>query len=172
MLSSREHATKASVSIMATRTGEEDMCAICLSLLPAGSRRRLLKPPSPSTESASHFLAAYVSPSLLSSHGGRVYTCRTCFAKLEKGCKTIEAVQQIVSDLRGLLSLPPVMVIVTAAFPDTEEFSLKSPEQPQAPQVEGLPVKRARRSMSFSPVNEDSSTRTVSVQTPEVKVST
>ena len=83
-----------------------------------------------------------------------------------------EAVQQIVSHLRGLLSLPPVMVTVTAAFPDTEEFSLKSPEQPQAPQVEGPPVKRARRSLSFSPVNEDSSTRIVSVQTPEVKVST
>lgn len=90
-----------------------------------------------------------------------------CFGKLEKGCKTIDTVQQIVSDLRGALSLPPVPVTVTTAFPDSEELS---PERPQAPQVSGPPVKRARRSLSFSPASEDSGTRTVSVQTPEVKV--
>ena len=90
-----------------------------------------------------------------------------CFGKLEKGCKTIDGVQQIVSDLRGALSLPPVPVTVTTAFPDSEELS---PKRSQAPQVSGPPVKRARRSLSFSPANEDSGTRTVSVQTPEVKV--
>ena len=143
------------------------MCAICRSPIPAGTHRRLLKPPSPSTESAARFLAVYVSPSLLPSHGGRVYACKMCFGKLEKGCKTIDTVQQIVSDLRGALSLPPVPVKVTTAFPDSEQLS---PERPQAPQVSGPPVKRARRSLSFSPANEDSGTRTVSVQTPEVKV--
>ena len=164
-------ATRNVAGRVATRTVGEDVCAICLSSLPTGTHRRLLKPPSPSTESASRFLEVYVSPSLLPSHEGRVYACKMCFMKLEKGCKTIDAVQQSVSDLRGSLSLPPVPVIVRTAFPDSEEVSL-SPERPQAPkQVAGPPAKRARRSLSFSPVNEDSGTRTVSVQTPEVKVS-
>ena len=39
-------------------------------------------------------------------------------------------------------------------------------------QVGGPLVKRARRSLSFSSVNEDRHTWTVSVQTPEVKVNT
>jgi len=45
------------------------------------------------------FLAVYVSPSLQFSGGGKVYVCKPYFAKLEKGCKTIHAFQQIVSDL-------------------------------------------------------------------------
>jgi len=38
-------------------------------------------------------------PSLLLSGGGRVYVCKPCFVKLEKCCKTIPAVQQIVNNL-------------------------------------------------------------------------
>ena len=30
-------------------------------------------------------------------HGLRVYVCKPCFVKLEEGCKTIPAVQQIVT---------------------------------------------------------------------------
>ena len=104
-----------------------------------------------------------------------MYACKLCFAKLEKGCKTIHAVQQIVSDLRGTLSLPPVAVSVTTEFPDAEkpvsQVQKSGPQRPQAPQVAGPPAKRARRSLSFSPVSEGRGTRTVSVQTPEVKVS-
>ena len=168
MLSTYEHATKVPCRSVQTLSWllvlREKTCAICRSPIPAGSHRRLFE--------AVHriccpFLAVYVSPSLLPSHGGRVYTCKMCFGKLEKGCKTIDAVQQIVSNLCGALSLPPVQVTVTTAFPDSEELS---PERPQAPQVSGPPVKRARRSLPFSPVNADSGSRTVSVQTQEVKV--
>ena len=51
-----------------------------------------------------------------------MYVCKPCFVKLEKCCKTIPAVQQIVSDLRGTLSLLPVPVMVTAVFPDIEKL--------------------------------------------------
>jgi len=52
-----------------------------------------------------------------------VYVCKPCFVKLEKCCKTVPAVQQIVSDLRGTVSLWPVPVMVTTVFPDIEKLS-------------------------------------------------
>ena len=64
--------------------------------------------------------------------------CVSCFVKLEKCCKTIPAVQQIGSDLRGTLPLWPVPVMVTTVFPDIEKLSPHvqlSPERPQTPQV-------------------------------------
>ena len=64
--------------------------------------------------------------------------CKLCFLKLEKCCKTIPAVQQIVNDFRGTLSLLPIPVMVTAVFPDIENLSPHvqlSPERAQAPQV-------------------------------------
>ena len=63
-----------------------------------GTHRRL----SPFNGSASHFFflaALSVSPSLLLSGRGRVYTWKPCFAKLEQGWKKIHAVQQIVNNL-------------------------------------------------------------------------
>ena len=45
----------------------------------------------------------------------------------------IHAVQQIVSDLHGTMSLPPVPVTVTTAFPDVEK-------PPQALQVASLHI--------------------------------
>ena len=82
--------------IMATKFGRKDvLCTICYPPLHAGTHRRLLKPPSPPNESASHFCQC-----MWAHHGGvRAYACMPCFAKLEKGCKMIHAVQQIVSDL-------------------------------------------------------------------------
>ena len=64
--------------------------------------------------------------------------CKPCFVKLDKCCKTVPAVQHIVSDPRGTVSLWPVPVMVTAVFPDIEKLSPHvqlSPERPQTPQV-------------------------------------
>ena len=82
-----------------------------------GYPKRLLKPPLPSNESV-HFLAVYMGPSLLLI-GGRVYTCKPCFAKLEKGCKTILAVHHC---CKQPLSLH-VPVMVTTVFPDVKMAS-------------------------------------------------
>ena len=101
---------------MATCFGREDvLCSICP---PVGTYRRLLKPPLPSNESASHFLAVYMGPSLL-LRGGRVCTCKPCFAKLEKGCKTIHAIHHC---CKQPLSLH-VPVMVTTVFPDFKKAS-------------------------------------------------
>ena len=67
-----------------------------------------------------------------------MYVCKPCFEQRERCCKTIPAVQEIVSDLHGTLSLWSVPVMVTAVFPDVEKLSPHvqlSPERPQAPQV-------------------------------------
>ena len=78
---------------------------------------RLLKPPLPSNESASHFLAVYMGPSLLFT-GGRVYTCKPCFVKLEKGCKKIHAIQHCCKQPLSLLHVP---VMVKTVFPDVKK---------------------------------------------------
>ena len=69
----------------------------CHSTLPAGTHTRFLKLPSLPNESASHFFGQ----SLWAHREGRVYECKPCFAKLEKGCKMIHAIQQIVRELHS-----------------------------------------------------------------------
>ena len=99
--------------IMATQFRTEDaLCklTICRSPLPVGTHRRLLKPPLPSNESASRFLPVRVRPPLW-----RESVCmQPCFAKLDKSCKSIHAIQKTVSDLSLLAACSRE---VTTAFP-------------------------------------------------------
>ena len=56
-------------------------------------------------------------PSLLFT-GGRVYTCKPCFVKLEKGCKKIHAIQHCCKQPLSLLHVP---VMVKTVFPDVKK---------------------------------------------------
>ena len=71
-------------TITATHFRREDvLCTICRSPLPAGTHRRLSKPPSLPSESAFCFFSCLREPIVVEGE------CKPCSAKLEKGCKTI-----------------------------------------------------------------------------------
>ena len=143
---------------------------------------RLLKPSSRSSEDAARFLSAYASPLLLESHEGRVYACRKCYAKLEKGYKTVDAIQAIVNDLRGALSLLPVAVTVKTAFGESEMCTssvqqtilrvVRTEPALQHPIAAVPPTKKARKNLSYSLDSANTRELTTTVQTPEVKVHT
>ena len=88
-------------------------CLICRSILTELRQRRVLKPASQTTAAAARFLARFISASATSSLSKRVYSCRVCFSKLQKGSKAADTASEVVDEPhRSVSSTYPVTLVV------------------------------------------------------------
>ena len=115
-------------------------CLICRSILAEPRQRRVLKPASQTTAAAARFLARFVSASATSSLSERVYSCRACFSKLEKGSKAVDTATEVVNELRrSVSSTYPVTLVVRDTSGQEQQYTTPQQQDVSASQSSQVP---------------------------------
>ena len=165
--------TQTSMATMASESPPR--CVVCRLDLLNAKQQRLLCPASATTKQAASFLNEYIFSTGTShdadSSMARIYACRTCFNKLEKGQKAVESLQDTISDLRETAGLPSLLLAImckptdelragdrqadltspSGFFTAKRPFATTDDPQPKRTRLASSQTSaRARRSLSFT----------------------
>ncbi len=123
-------------------------CTVCGISVQLSNKRRKLYPPAVANEQARSFFVQFIANAhdheLVAADPESLYTCKPCFAKLEKANRHFKCLVEITSDLTRHRSLQGACSSVTDVITESLAAVASTVEQGQHGGLEGSPVVRKR----------------------------